>query len=84
MKSNPLKKQDLVIRILNYISTAFALALLALPLVIGKETFGAKNWFYVGGVSVQPSEFVKVAFIFVGAAALDKLQTKRNFIEFIV
>ena len=30
MKSNSLKKQDLVIRILNYISTAFALALLAL------------------------------------------------------
>ncbi len=42
-----------------------ALALLALPLVIGKETFGAKNWFYVGGVSVQPSEIVKLVLVIV-------------------
>jgi cell division protein FtsW (lipid II flippase) len=39
------------------------LALLALPLVIGKETFGAKNWFYVGGISVQPSEIVKLVLV---------------------
>ena len=40
-----------------------SLALLALPLLIGKETFGAKNWFYVGGVSVQPSEIVKLVLV---------------------
>ena len=40
-----------------------ALALLALPLLIGKETFGAKNWFYVGGISVQPSEIVKLVLV---------------------
>ena len=40
-----------------------ALALLALPLLIGKETFGAKNWFYVGGISVQPSEVVKLVLV---------------------
>ncbi len=40
-----------------------SLALLALPLVIGKETFGAKNWFYVGGISVQPSEIVKLVLV---------------------
>lgn len=42
-----------------------SLALLALPLVIGKETFGAKNWFYVGSVSVQPSEIVKLVLVIV-------------------
>ncbi len=42
-----------------------SLALLALPLVIGRETYGAKNWFYVGGISVQPSEIVKLVLVIV-------------------
>ena len=42
---------------------AVSLALLALPLVIGKETYGARNWFYVGGISVQPSEIVKLVLV---------------------
>lgn len=60
-----------------------SVGLLAVNLVFGKVTNGAANWINIGGISVQPSEFVKVAFIFVGASALDKLQTKRNFFEFI-
>ena len=60
-----------------------SVGLLAVNLVFGKVTNGAANWISIGGISVQPSEFVKVAFIFVGASALDKLQTKRNFFEFI-
>ena len=40
-----------------------SLGLLALPLLIGRETNGAKNWFYVGGYSVQPSEVVKLALL---------------------
>lgn len=42
-----------------------SLALLILPLLIGQETYGAKNWFYVGSVSVQPSEIVKLCLIIV-------------------
>ncbi len=42
-----------------------SLALIALPLVIGKETYGAKNWFYVGSLSVQPSEIVKLSLVIV-------------------
>ena len=42
-----------------------SLALLALPLAIGQETFGAKNWFYVAGISVQPSEIVKLSLLIV-------------------
>ncbi len=61
-----------------------AVLLLAVNIVFGKVQYGAANWINIGGISVQPSEFVKVAYIFVGSAALDKLQTKRNFIEFIV
>lgn len=61
-----------------------AVGLLAINLIFGTVTNGAANWIRIGSITVQPSEFVKVAYIFVGAAALDKLQTKRNFLEFIV
>ena len=55
-----------------------SIALLALTLVLASYTNGAKNWIYIGPVSIQPSEFVKLAFIYVGAATLDKLQSTRS------
>lgn len=61
-----------------------AFGLLAATLVLAKMTNGAKNWIYIGGISVQPSELVKVAFIFVGAASLEKLQSSRSLTKFIV
>lgn len=42
-----------------------SLVLLTLPLLIGRETNGATNWFYVGGVSVQPSEIVKLSLLII-------------------
>ena len=60
-----------------------ALVLLLINLIIGKVKYGAQNWIEIGGITVQPSEFVKVAFIFVGAATLEKIQTSKNIIKFI-
>ena len=48
-----------------YLLMPVSLALLALPLVIGRETNGAKNWFYVGSLSVQPSEIVKLSLLLI-------------------
>jgi len=42
-----------------------SLGLLVLPLIIGKETNGARNWFYVGSLSVQPSEIVKLSLLLI-------------------
>lgn len=61
-----------------------ALALFALNLVIGREIYGAKNWIIIGPISFQPSELIKIAFIFVGTSTLDRLQTKKNITEFLV
>jgi len=61
-----------------------ALILLALNLVIGKVYGGARNWIEIAGFSVQPSELVKVAYIYVGAATLDRLFHTKNLIIFIV
>lgn len=63
---------------------AGAILLLIVNLVIAKKTYGAYNWIEIGGITFQPSEFVKVAFIFVGAATLEKIQTSKNIIAFIV
>ena len=60
-----------------------AVLLLAAVLVIGREQNGAKNWIFIGSMSLQPSEFVKVAYIYVGAATLDRLFSTKNLIVFI-
>lgn len=60
-----------------------ALALLLVNLVIAKTTNGARNWIEIFGVTFQPSEFVKIAFIFVGAATLEKIQTSKNIFAYI-
>lgn len=60
-----------------------AVLLLALVLVLGREQYGAKNWIFIGSMSLQPSEFVKVAYIYVGAATLDRLFSTKNLIVFI-
>ena len=61
-----------------------ALGLMAFALVFAKFTNGARNWLYIGGISIQPSELVKVAFVFVGAASLEKLQSNKSLTKFIV
>lgn len=64
-------------------AAVIALALLALNLVFGSEYFGAKNWISIGGFSLQPSEFVKIAFIYAGAETMDRLYRNKNLITFI-
>lgn len=60
-----------------------ALLLLAANLAIGKISGGSKNWIEIAGFTFQPSELVKVAYIYVGAATLDRLFRTRNLIVFI-
>lgn len=60
-----------------------ALGLLALTVLFGTEKYGAKLWIEIGGLSIQPSEFVKVAYIYMGAATMDRLFSTKNLIVFI-
>ena len=62
---------------------AAALALLAVNAVFSEAIFGARNWLFLGGYSFQPSELVKVAYVYVGAATLDHLYRQKNLYSFI-
>ena len=67
----------------RYLAAVAGIGLLAFNLLFGVEKFGARNWIQLGGVSFQPSEFVKVCFIYVGASTLSRLMSKRNIVLFI-
>ncbi len=59
-----------LMRLTSYLVGFGSIALLVALLFLGKESGGAKNWISLGGILFQPSEFVKVAFVFVLANAL--------------
>ena len=68
---------------LRYIAAALGPVLLAAVLVFGTSVYGAKCWIKIGGLSIQPSELVKISFVFAGASTLDRLMTRRNLFLFI-
>jgi len=68
---------------LRYLAAIGSLGLLAFNLLFGVEQYGAKNWIFIGGISFQPSELVKLCFLFVGASSLHRIMTKRNMFLFI-
>ena len=61
-----------------------AALLLIANLTIGTFSYGSRNWIQIGGFSFQPSELVKVAFIWLGAATLDELYEKKNLMIFLL
>ncbi len=65
-------------------AAAAAIGLLVVNLLLAQDINGARNWIDVGPVSIQPSELVKVLFVFVGAATLDKLQATRSITKFVI
>ena len=54
------------------------LVLLALTLLFGPETKGARRWLPIAGLVVQPSEFMKPALVVVVAGLLAQAQGLRN------
>ena len=69
---------------IRWLMAAFAVFLFAFNLVFGKTLFGAKNWIILGPLSFQPSELIKIAFVYAGTATLDRLFAKRNLTLFIL
>ncbi len=72
------------VKTLRWMVAFCAIGLLAVTLAIAEPTNGALSWLSLGGISIQPSELVKVAFIFAGAVTLEKLQSIRHLTMYIV
>lgn len=72
------------LKVLRWFLAVGAVGILAVTLLIAEPTNGARNWLNLGGISIQPSELVKVAFVFVGAVTLDKLQSIRSLSMYIL
>lgn len=65
------------IKILTKLQWLYAVAgigLLAYVYLFGVTVYGAKNWINIAGVLIQPSEFVKILFVFFVAAGLAKVK----------
>jgi cell division protein FtsW (lipid II flippase) len=60
-----------------------ALLLLGINVVASDVVLGARNWLEFWGFSFQPSEIVKVGYVYVGAATLDRLFRRNNLYVFI-
>ena len=56
----------------------FGILLLLLVLIIGTTSRGATNWLYVAGISLQPSELVKLLFILCIAAVFKEKTSFRR------
>lgn len=63
------------------IYAVMGIVLLALVFVIGKEKYGARNWIIIGGFAMQPSEFVKIIYVFFVAAFLAKATDLKNVVK---
>ena len=57
-----------------------ALLMLASSLLLGRVVGGAQNWFKVGPMTVQPSEFVKILLILIMAGLLTRTNKARPYL----
>lgn len=78
-----IKNADFSMKLRPYVAL-LAVALLAVNLVFGKTKNGSQNWIFIGGYSIQPSEFVKIAFIFFGTSTIKGIQTTKNLSWFVL
>lgn len=78
-----LKNPDIAMKFRPYVAF-LAIAILVANLIFGKVKNGSQNWIIIGPISFQPSEFVKVAFIFFGTSTLQGIQTTKNLTGFIL
>lgn len=70
-------------RAVKIVFIVLSIGLLLFNLVFGTAKFGATNWISIAGMSVQPSELVKVAFILIGAGTLEELFDKKHLYQYM-
>ena len=72
------------VKAVRWLAALGAMGLLAITVVLGEVRGGSGSWLRFGSFTIQPSELVKVLYIYTGAATLDRLFARRNLFVFIV
>lgn len=62
----------------TYLYPALSLLLFTATMLFGRSIKGAKNWIFIGGFSIQSSEFVKILFVFFIAAFFKQYGKESN------
>lgn len=65
---------------LSIIYVIIGLGLLVCVLFFGTARYGAKNWLMIGSIAIQPSEFVKILFVFAIAGFLAKSRSFKRIV----
>lgn len=58
--------------ILLFVAGVSIIFLIVFNIAFAKEVNGARNWVYIGGISVQPSELIKILLLFIVAIPTNK------------
>lgn len=69
---------------LGWIYGFVGLSLLLLVLLFGTTKYGATNWINLFGILIQPSEFVKIIFVFFVASLLSNYSEFRDLIKITI
>ncbi len=69
-----------ILRRLKWFYALFGIFALSVVLILGQVTNGSKISYTIGGITIQPSEFVKVIFVFAMAGLLYHKKTLTNYI----
>ncbi len=70
-----------ILRRLKWIYVLLGIVCLSVVLILGQVTHGSKIFYTIAGVTIQPSEFVKVIFIF---AVAGMLYHKKRFSTYVI
>ncbi len=65
-------------------AAVLSIAVLIANLLMAKVKNGTLNWIKIGGISIQPSELVKIAFIFVGSVTLEYLISNTSLTKYVI
>ncbi|MEE1313032.1 MAG: FtsW/RodA/SpoVE family cell cycle protein [Lachnospiraceae bacterium] len=69
---------------LGWVYAILGFLLLATVFVFGVSKNGATNWISIGGIELQPSEFVKIIFIFFVASMLSKAKEFKDLVKITI
>jgi cell division protein FtsW (lipid II flippase) len=72
-----LKNVNQIMRLRRY-AAAISIVMLGLNLLLGSNINGQTNWITLGSITIQPSELVKVFFIFASSTTLEWLFSTKN------